>query len=68
MINHYNGLLCKLKDSEDLAEKMKLMSGFDDTKLKQFGLNGRIKMEAEYDESVVINKYLETLKGLKLAS
>ncbi len=68
VINQYNGLLCKLKDSEDLAEKMKLMSGFDDTKLKQFGLNGRIKMEAEYDESVVINKYLETLNGLKQAS
>lgn len=68
VINQFNGLLCKLKDSEDLAEKMKLMSGFDDSKLKQFGLNGRMKMEAEYDESVVINKYIETLKGLKLAS
>jgi len=68
VVNQYNGLLCKLKDADDLAEKMKLMSGFDDARLKQFGLNGRIKMEAEYDESVVINKYLETLKGLKKAS
>ncbi len=68
VINQYNGLLCKLKDADDLAEKMKLMSDFDDVKLKQFGLNGRMKMEAEYDESVVINKYLETLKGFKKAS
>jgi len=68
VVNQYNGLLCKLKDAEDLAEKMKLMSGFDDLKLKQLGLNGRTKMEAEYDESVVINKYLEILKGLKRAS
>jgi glycosyltransferase involved in cell wall biosynthesis len=66
--DQYNGLLCKLKDADDLAEKMKLMSEFDDARLKQFGLNGRTKMEAEYNESVVINKYLETLKGLKQAS
>ncbi len=62
--NEYNGLLCKLKDANDLADKMKLMSEFDDAKLKFFGENGRTKMEAEYDESVVINKYLETLKTL----
>ncbi|HPH47095.1 MAG TPA: glycosyltransferase family 4 protein [Chryseolinea sp.] len=62
--NQYNGLLCKLKDAKDLADKMKLMSEFDDAKLKVFGENGRTKMEAEYDEYVVINKYLETLKSL----
>ncbi len=66
--NEYNGLLCKLKDADDLAEKMKLMSGFDNAKLEAFGQNGRSKMEAEFNESVVINKYLETLRGLKKAS
>ncbi|MEO7990773.1 MAG: glycosyltransferase family 4 protein [Chryseolinea sp.] len=66
--NEFNGLLCKLKDANDLADKMKLMSGFDNAKLEAFGQNGRSKMEAEYDESVVINKYLETLRDLKKAS
>jgi hypothetical protein len=33
-----------------------------------FGRNGRAKMEAEYDESLVINKYLAALVELKQAS
>jgi len=36
--------------------------------LKEFGQHGRLKMEAEYDESLVINKYLQTLNSFKAAS
>lgn len=68
VINDYNGLLCKLKDADDLADKMKTMQGFNDETLKKFGENGRAKMEAEYDESLVIKKYLETLNNLRQAS
>ena len=64
----YNGLLCKLKDSDDLAEKMRQMASLDDQDLERFGQNGRKKVEAEYNESLVINKYLETLTKLKKAS
>jgi glycosyltransferase involved in cell wall biosynthesis len=64
----YNGLLCKLKDAGDLADKMKALAGFDDEKLEQFGKNGRLKMEAEYDESLVIRKYIGALSNLKKAS
>lgn len=60
-----NGLLCNLKDSDDLAAKMRTMANFDDTTLKAMGINGRKKMEAEYDESIVIDKYLHTLSVLK---
>lgn len=66
--NNYNGLLCRLKDSDDLASKMTTMAGLNDETLRLFGENGRAKMEAEYDESVVINKYLQTLLNLKQAS
>ncbi|MBA4053295.1 MAG: glycosyltransferase family 1 protein, partial [Marivirga sp.] len=66
--NDFNGLLCKIKDSNDLAEKMKLMVSFGDDKLKVFGQNGRAKMELEYDESLVINKYLAALAEFKKAS
>jgi glycosyltransferase involved in cell wall biosynthesis len=66
--DNYNGLLCKLKDEKDLAEKMKRMSGLDDSTLKAFGQNGRLKMEEQFDENVVINKYLSALKTIKLAS
>lgn len=59
----YNGLLCKLKDSNDLAEKMIEMAHFDDSILKKFGENGRMKVEAEFSEKIVINKYLEAIRA-----
>lgn len=68
VINQFNGLLCKMKDAGDLADKMGELAAFADEKLAQFGLNGRFKMEAEYDESLVINKYLGALKSFKQAS
>lgn len=68
VVNNYNGLLCKLKDANDLAEKMKQMTEMDDSHLKLLGENGRTKVEAEYDESFVINKYLEALTEHKKAS
>jgi len=68
VVNQYNGLLCKLKDADDLADKMKQMAAMDDRALEQLGLNGRAKIEAEYDESLVINKYLEALSSMKKAS
>lgn len=64
----YNGLLCKLKDPDDLASKMKLMFNMGDDQLQLFGKNGRTKVETEYSESLVINKYLETLTNFKKAS
>lgn len=66
--HNYNGLLCKLKDADDLAEKMKLMASMDDELLRKFGENGRSKVELEFDESLVITKYLETIANLKRAS
>lgn len=66
--HNYNGLLCRLKDADDLAEKMRQMASADDDRLQSFGKNGRAKVEAEYDESLVINKYLTTLSNLKVSS
>jgi len=68
VVDHYNGFLCRMKDSADLAEKMKRLAGCDDGQLATFGRNGRIKMESEYDESLVINKYLRALEALRKAS
>jgi glycosyltransferase involved in cell wall biosynthesis len=66
--HNYNGLLCRMKDAGDLASKMDQMACMDDQTLKQFGENGRRKMEKEFDEAFVINKYLETLIELQKAS
>jgi glycosyltransferase involved in cell wall biosynthesis len=56
--NNYNGLLCKIKDAQDLAQKMETLMGFTDEALKSMGLNGRKKIENEFDETIVIKKYL----------
>ncbi|HCW06154.1 MAG TPA: glycosyltransferase family 1 protein [Cytophagales bacterium] len=60
--DHYNGLLCKLKDANDLATKMSSMMNFDDDTLKMMGNNGREKVAREFDESIVINKYLDAVQ------
>lgn len=60
-----NGFLCNLKDADDLAEKMRTMAHLDDVHLKQFGANGRQKMESHFDETNVIHKYLQTLQEVE---
>ncbi len=62
--NQYNGLLCKLKDAKDLAAKMAEMSLMDDATLMKFGANGRRKVEEQFDENFVIDKYLQTINTM----
>jgi glycosyltransferase involved in cell wall biosynthesis len=62
--DNYNGLLCKMKDAEDLADKMNQMASLNDEQLKTMGLNGRKKVENEFDEKLVIDKYLNTIQEL----
>ena len=68
VIDNYNGLLCKMKDSRDLAEKMQTMAQMDETALKKMGANGRKKMELEYSEDLVIDKYISAISSFKKAS
>lgn len=63
--NDYNGLLCNLKDAADLAEKMTSMATFDDQKLALLGSNGRLKMEKEFGDTIVIDKYISALSEIK---
>jgi hypothetical protein len=44
------------------------MIAFDDATLKKFGENGRRKIEFEFDEELVISKYLNEIASLKAAS
>jgi hypothetical protein len=47
---------------------MRQLATCEDEKLALFGRNGRLKMEAEYDENLVINKYLRALEAFRKAS
>jgi len=63
-----NGFLCRLKDADDLANMMEAMGNLDDNTLKTFGTRGREKVKLEFDEKLVIGKYVETLRTFQKAS
>ena len=56
-----NGYLCKVRDAGDLAEKMDRMLSLSKEQRTEMGLRGRAKMEAEFDEQIVIKKYLAAI-------
>lgn len=63
-----NGLLCKVKDDKDLAAKLEAMINFTNEELQAMGRKGRVKIEHEFDEKIVINKYLHTIKSVSIAT
>ncbi len=56
-----NGLLCEVKNAQDLALKMKAMLLLSEDQRRLMGENGRLKMEKEFDENIVIQKYLQAI-------
>jgi glycosyltransferase involved in cell wall biosynthesis len=52
------GLLCRVRDANDLADKMLNMISAGPHHRAQMGLQGRAKMEREFDERTVIAQYL----------
>jgi glycosyltransferase involved in cell wall biosynthesis len=59
-----NGYLCKVRDAEDLAAKMDRMLGLSMSERVAMGREGRKKMEAQFDEKIVIAKYLQVVAEL----
>ena len=60
-----NGFLCKVKDAEDLAEKMKSILILPETQRRKMGDNGRSYIIKNFDESIVIERYMESIKNIK---
>jgi glycosyltransferase involved in cell wall biosynthesis len=56
-----NGYLCKVRDVADLAEKMERMLNLSLEQRQQMSHYGRLKMEREFDEKIVIKKYLDAI-------
>ena len=57
----FNGFLCEVKNTQDLALKMKELLLLSDDQRRLMGENGRLKMEKEFDENIVIQKYLQAI-------
>ncbi len=57
-----NGFLCQVRSGEDLAMKMAQMLGLSAEERLAMGQAGRAKMERQFDEQFVIDRYLAVLK------
>lgn len=58
------GMLCEVKCPESLAEKMRAMIALPPARRAAMGEAGRRKVEQQYDEQLVIQKYLQALEAL----
>lgn len=68
VVNGLNGFLCKPRDVFDLAEKMKAFLALDSKSREAMGIKGREKAVSEFDERIVIDKYLSTINDLSKTS
>jgi glycosyltransferase involved in cell wall biosynthesis len=64
--NGVNGYLCRVKDAADLAEKMEKICKMPPSEREAMGLRGRQKVSLEFDESIVIQKYLSAIDSVLL--
>ena len=62
--NGVNGYLCEVKNAKDLADKMEMMLNLPEGERLVMGKAGREKMIREFDEKIVIDKYLESIKEI----
>ncbi|MEC8218025.1 MAG: glycosyltransferase family 4 protein [Pseudomonadota bacterium] len=60
--NGYNGYLFEVRNPNELSSKIFKMISLSHDERKQMGLNGRKKMEREFDQNFVTNEYLEAIK------
>jgi glycosyltransferase involved in cell wall biosynthesis len=60
-----NGFLCKMKDSKDLALKMRNMLSLEAGQRTKMGTESREYVIRNFDESIVIRKYLDTIEKIK---
>ena len=59
-----NGYVCQVRNAADLAEKMETMLRLTAEQLGHMGKCGRVKMEAQFDEQIVIRQYFNAIEGL----
>ncbi len=57
-----SGYLCRMRDYQDLMEKMDKMLHLSEKERQKMGKKGREFMVEEYNEKLVIEKYLQTVK------
>ncbi len=57
-----NGFICQPRSWEDLREKMEMFLALSDEAKLEMGRQSREKIKREFDEKIVIGKYLDALR------
>ena len=60
----YNGFICAPRSTESLILALEKIIKMSHSERLDFGLNSRNKIEKEFDEKIVINKYLLALESI----
>jgi glycosyltransferase involved in cell wall biosynthesis len=58
------GYLCKVADTDDLADKMRLMLNLSVDERLEMGKKAREKVIREYDKQIVIEAYLQSINEI----
>lgn len=64
LVDGITGFLCKPRDANELAIKMTQVANMALEERRVMGLRGRSKMEQEFSEGIVIDKYLNELAAI----
>ncbi len=59
-----NGFLCRPRDAADLADKMAQMVVMSPAKRQLMGQKGREKVAQKFDERIVVDKYLKSIRAI----
>lgn len=59
-----NGFLCEPRNADDLKAKMEHMLLLPESERLQMGLNGREKVLKQFDEQIVIDRYVKAVECL----
>ena len=62
--DNVTGYLCRVKDGDDLAEKMKNMMALDITERERMGIAARELVKNKFAKQIVIDAYLKAIKEL----
>jgi len=63
--HNINGLLCKVKDTQDLSKQLEKMMTLSFSEMKMMGLKSRKKVEAEFSSSIVNDLYLDAIRDIQ---
>jgi glycosyltransferase involved in cell wall biosynthesis len=63
-----NGLLCDVRSSASLADRMREILTMDNVQRESMGRAGRAKMEREFDVGLVVERYTEAIARIEVVS